>query len=37
MIGITKTYQEAEELVRLIVDEVYQNTGTFDVETYLGL
>ena len=37
VIGITKTYQEAEELVRLIVDEVYQNTGTFDVETYLGL
>ncbi len=37
VIGITGTRKEAEELVRLIVDEVYQNTGTFDVEAYLGL
>lgn len=37
VIGITKTQEEAEELVRLIVDEVYQNTGGFDVGGYLGL
>lgn len=37
VIGITGSQKEAEELVRLIVDEVYQNTGTFDVEAYLGL
>ena len=37
VIGLTDTMQNAEELVRMIVDEVYQNTGTFDVERYLGL
>ncbi len=35
VIGITKSQEEAKELVRLIVDEVYQNTGDFDVEGYL--
>ena len=37
VIGITSSYEYAEELSCLIVDEVYQNTGTFDVENYLGL
>lgn len=37
VIGITGSMAEAEELVRLIVDEVYRNTGSFDVEGYLGL
>lgn len=37
VIGITSSYEHAEELTRLIVDEVYQNTGAFDVEDYLGL
>lgn len=37
VIGITKTQEDAEELVRLIIDEVYQNTGGFAVGTYLGL
>lgn len=37
VIGIAGSQTEAEELVRLIVDEVYQNTGGFDVEAYLGL
>lgn len=37
VIGITNSQKEAEELVRLIVDEVYQNTGAFDVGGYLRL
>lgn len=37
VIGITKTQEEAEELARLIVDEVYQNTGGFEIGAYLGL
>lgn len=37
VIGITGSRRDAEELVRLIVDEVYQNTGGFEVGTYLGL
>ncbi|MCM1494174.1 MAG: hypothetical protein NC089_00060 [Bacteroides sp.] len=37
VIGITRTRNEADELVRLIVDEVYQNTGGFEIEAYLGL
>lgn len=35
VIGITKSRTDAEELARLIVDEVYQNTGDFDIEGYL--
>ena len=37
VIGIAAKREEAEELVRLIVDEVYQNTGEFQVGDYLGL
>lgn len=37
VIGITDSREDAEELVRLIVDEVYQNTGGFAVGAYLGL
>lgn len=37
VIGITRSYADAEEMVRLIVDEVFQNSGGFDVEEYLGL
>lgn len=37
VIGITGSRKDAEELVRLIVDEVYQNTGGFEVGSYLGL
>ncbi len=37
VIGIAGSYTDAEEMVRLIVDEVYQNSGGFDVEEYLGL
>lgn len=37
VIGITKSYTDAEEMVRLIIDEVYRNTGGFDVGEYLHL
>lgn len=37
VIGIAAKREDAEELVRLIVDEVYQNTGEFQVGDYLGL
>lgn len=36
IIGIAKGYDEALELVRAIVDEVYQSTGGFDIRGYLG-
>ncbi len=35
IIGLAKGYQDALELVRLIIDETYQKTGTVDVRTYL--
>lgn len=37
VIGITKSREDALELIRLIIDEVYQNTGGFDVASYLRL
>lgn len=37
VIGIAGSYIDAEEMVRLIVDEVFQNSSGFDVEEYLGL
>jgi hypothetical protein len=37
VIGIAGSYSDAEEMVRMIVDEVFQNSGNFDVEDYLGL
>jgi hypothetical protein len=37
VIGIAGSYPDAEEMVRMIVDEVFQNSGGFDVEDYLGL
>lgn len=35
VIGIAKGKEEAFELVRTIVDEVYQKTGGFDIREYL--
>jgi hypothetical protein len=35
VIGLAKGYAEALEVVRRIVDETYQNTGTVDVWSYL--
>ena len=35
IIGLAKGYREALELVRRIVDDTYQNTGTVDVKAYL--
>ena len=35
IIGLAKGYQDAMELVRRIIDETYQNTGTVDVRSYL--
>lgn len=35
IIGLAKGYEEALMLVRTIVDEVYQNTGSTDVKAYL--
>ena len=36
VVGIAKGYGEALELVRCIVDEVYQNTGGFNIAGYLN-
>ena len=35
IIGLAKGYVEALELVRRIIEEVYQNTGDVDVRSYL--
>ena len=35
IIGLAKGYAEALELVRSIIEEVYQNTGDADVKSYL--
>lgn len=35
VVGIAKGYDEALELVRTIIDEVYQSTGAFDISSYL--
>jgi hypothetical protein len=35
IIGIARGYMEALEVVRRIVDETYQNTGSVDVWSYL--
>lgn len=35
VIGLAKGYDDALELVRTIVDETYQNTGSVDVWSYL--
>lgn len=35
VVGLAKGYLEALEVVRLVIDEVYQNTGTFDIRKYL--
>lgn len=35
IIGLAKGYVEALELVRSIIEEVYQNTGDVDVKSYL--
>ncbi|MDO5402145.1 MAG: hypothetical protein Q4F11_01790 [Eubacteriales bacterium] len=36
IIGIAKGYNEALELVRMIIDEVYKSTGSFNIKEYLG-
>lgn len=36
IIGLAKGRKDALELVRHIIDETYQNTGTVDVRSYLG-
>ena len=35
VVGLACGYDEALELTRQIVDDVYQNTGGFDVRAYL--
>lgn len=37
VIGLACGYEASLELVRQIVDEVYQNTGTFDIVSYLNV
>ena len=37
IIGLAKGYAEALELVRSIIEEVYQNTGDVDVKSYLQI
>jgi len=34
ILGLAKGRDDALELVRDIIDEVYKNTGTFDIERY---
>ena len=36
IVGLAKGYDEAVEVAASIVDEVYRNTGTFAVRTYLA-
>lgn len=36
IIGLAKGYRDALELVRTIIDETYQHTGTVDVRSYLA-
>ena len=36
IIGLAHGYDEALELVKQIVDEVYHNTGGFDVSSYIN-
>ena len=36
IVGLAKGYDEAVVVVASIVDEVYRNTGTFAVRTYLA-
>ena len=35
VIGLAKGMTDAHEVVKQIIDEVYQNTGGFDILTYL--
>ena len=35
VVGLAKGYDEALEIVRVIIDEVYQQTGAFDISSYL--
>ena len=37
VVGVASGYQDALALVRRIIDEVYQETGGFDVSAYLGV
>ena len=36
VVGLAKGYEEALEVVRTIIDEVYSNTGGFDIPGYLN-
>ena len=36
IVGLAKGYDEAVEVAASIVDEMYRNTGTFAVRTYLA-
>lgn len=36
VVGLAKGKAEANEVVRTIVDEVYRNTGGFNIREYLG-
>lgn len=35
VVGLAKGREEALELVRVIIDDVYQNTGAFNIREYL--
>lgn len=35
IVGIAKGYDEAVEIVRIIIDETYKKTGGFDVRNYI--
>ncbi|MCI8391318.1 MAG: hypothetical protein HFI35_11715 [Roseburia sp.] len=35
IIGLAKGYEEAVEVAASIIDEVYQNTGSFGIQSYL--
>ncbi|MDD6233908.1 MAG: hypothetical protein PUB17_01890 [Lachnospiraceae bacterium] len=37
IVGVASGYQDALSLVRRIIDEVYRETGGFDIAGYLGV
>ena len=37
IIGVAKEKQEAHEVVRQIIEDVYIHTGGFDLKTFLGI
>lgn len=34
VLGLAKGYEEAQELVRVLIEEIYRSTGGFDIRNY---